>query len=69
MKNDTQSKFDYSGQGGLGIHPESLAKIALSEIAKGSIDQRFFDAGLAASIFNSIVKNEPEHKSSYSEKR
>ena len=61
MDNDTQSRFDYSGQGGLGIHPESLAKIALSEIAKGSVDQKFFDADLAASIFNSIVKNEPEH--------
>ena len=33
MNNDTQSRFDYSGQGGIGIHPESLAKIALSEIA------------------------------------
>ena len=61
MNNDTQSKLDYSGQGGLGIHPESLAKIALSEIAKGSVDQKFFDADLAASIFNSIVKNEPEN--------
>ena len=61
MNNDTQSRFDYSGQGGLGIHPESLAKIALSEIAKGSVDQKFFDAGLTASIFNSIVKNELEH--------
>ena len=60
MNNDTQSRFDYSGQGGLGIHPESLAKIALSEIAKGSVDQKFFDADLAASIFSSIVKNEPE---------
>ena len=60
MNNDTQSRFDYSGRGGLGIHPESLAKIALSEIAKGSVDQKFFDADLAASIFSSIVKNEPE---------
>ena len=60
MNNDTHSRFDYSGQGGLGIHPESLAKIALSEIAKGSVDQKFFDADLAASIFSSIVKNEPE---------
>ena len=61
MNNDIQSRLSYSGQGGLGIHPESLAKIALSEIAKESADQKFFDADLAASIFNSIVKNEPEH--------
>ena len=46
MNNDTESRFDYSGQGGIGIHPESLAKIALSEIAKGSIDHKFFNLSL-----------------------
>ena len=60
MNSATQRRFDYSGQGGLRIHPESLAKIALSEIAKGRIDQRFFNAGLTASIFNSVVTDEPE---------
>ena len=60
MNSATQRRFDYSGQGGLSIHPESLAKIALSEIAKGRIDQRFFNAGLTASIFNSVVTDEPE---------
>ena len=39
MNNDIHSRLSYSGQGGLGIHPESLAKIALSEIANGNIDQ------------------------------
>ena len=60
MNNDIHSRLDYSGQGGLGIHPENLAKIALSEIANGSIDQRFFNAGLSTSIFNSLVTDEPE---------
>ena len=61
MNNDIHSRFDYSGQGGLGIHPESLAKIALSEIANGSIDQRFYNADLTSSIFNSLVTDEPEY--------
>ena len=61
MNNDIQSRFDYSGQGGLGIHPESLAKIALSEIANGSIDQHFFNADLTSSIFKSLVTEEPEY--------
>ena len=61
MNNDTQSRFDYSGQGGIGIHPESLAKIALSEIAKGSIDHKFFNTELTVSIFDSILNRELDH--------
>ena len=61
MNNDTQSRFDYSGQGGIGIHPESLAKIALSEIAKGSIDYKFFNTELTVSIFDSILNRELDH--------
>ena len=61
MNNDIHSRLSYSGQGGLGIHPESLAKIALSEIANGNIDQRFYNADLTSSIFNSLVTDEPEH--------
>ena len=61
MNSDTQSRFDYSRQGGLDIHPESLAKIALSEIAKGSIDRKFFNTELTVSILDSILNSELEH--------
>ena len=61
MNNDIHSRLSYSGQGGLGIHPESLAKIALSEIANGNIDQKFYNADLTSSFFNSLVTDEPEH--------
>ena len=61
MDSYTQSRFDYSGQGGLDIHPESLAKIALSEIAEGSIDRKFFNTELTVSILDSILNNELEH--------
>ena len=61
MNSDTQSRFDYSRQGGLDIHPESLAKIALSEIAKGSIDRKFFNTELTVSILDSILNSELEY--------
>ena len=61
MNNDIHSRFDYSGRGGLGIHPESLAKIALSEIANESLDQRFYNANLTSSIFNSLLTDELEY--------
>ena len=61
MNSDAQSRFDYSRQGGLDIHPESLAKIALSEIAKGSIDRKFFNTELTVSILDSILNSELEH--------
>ena len=61
MNNDIHSRFDYSGRGGLGIHPESLAKIALNEIANESLDQRFYNANLTSSIFNSLLTDELEY--------
>ena len=61
MNNDIHSRFDYSGRGGLGIHPESLAKIALSEIANESLDQRFYKGNLTSSIFNSLLTDELEY--------
>ena len=57
MNNDIHSRLSYSGQGGLGIHPESLAKIALSEIANGNIDQKFYSADLTSSFFNDEVRS------------
>ena len=61
MNSDIQSRFDYPRQGGLDIHPESLAKIALSEIAKGSIDRKFFNTELTVSILDSIINSELEY--------